>query len=93
MDFQEVIHHHKYANNYDYNRAIYLLNQEKFWDNNFVLLKEDEKLFSPLAVLHFSRYEQTDEVHQFIKENEENIQCIVTQPQLGISNSINMGNA
>ena len=93
MDFQEVIHHHKYANNYDYNRAIYLLNQEKFWDNNFVLLKEDEKLFSPLAVLHFSRYEQTDEVHQFIKENEENIQCIVAQPQLGISNSINMGNA
>jgi len=28
LKFQEVINHNKYANNYDYNRAVYLLNQE-----------------------------------------------------------------
>jgi hypothetical protein len=43
---QDIINHNKYANNYDYNRAVYLLNQDKFWDNNFVMLKEDDKVQS-----------------------------------------------
>jgi hypothetical protein len=28
LNFKEIINHNKYANNYEYNRAIYLLNQE-----------------------------------------------------------------
>lgn len=92
LDFQDIINHNKYANNYDYNRAVYLLNQEKFWDNNFVMLKEDEKLFSPLSVIHFSRYSSLDEVNDFIAENEENIQCIVAKEELGLS-SIPLGEA
>ncbi|WP_294200742.1 acyl-CoA reductase, partial [uncultured Chryseobacterium sp.] len=85
LDFQDIINHNKYANNYDYNRAIHLLNQEKFWDNNFVMLKEDEKLFSPLSVINFSRYSSLDEVKSFIAENEENIQCIVAGEELGLN--------
>ena len=84
IDFKEIVNHNKYANNYDYNRAVYLLNQDKFWDNNFVMLKEDEKLFSPLSVIHFSRYSSLDEVKNFIDENEEDIQCIVVKSDLGI---------
>ena len=38
------------------------LNQDAFWDNNFVMLKEDNALFSPLSVLNFSRYENIDDV-------------------------------
>lgn len=83
IDFKEIINHHKYANNYDYNRAVYLLNQDQFWDNNFVMLKEDEKLFSPLSVIHFSRYSSLDDVKDFINENEENIQCVVGKDDLG----------
>lgn len=93
MNFKEVINHNKYANNYDYNRAIFLLNQEKFWDNNFVLLKEDDKLFSPLGVLHFSRYENIEEVKDFLSENEQDIQCIVARPELSIENSVAIGEA
>ena len=91
--FKEVINHHKYANNYDYNRAIYLLNQEKFWDNNFIMLKEDEKLFSPLAVLNFSRYKNISEVEKFISEHEQGIQCIVAKSELNITDSIAFGQA
>lgn len=83
IDFKEIINHNKYANNYDYNRAVYLLNQDQFWDNNFVMLKEDEKLFSPLSVIHFSRYSSLDDVKDFINENEENIQCVVGKDDLG----------
>jgi len=93
LNFKQVINHNKYANNYDYNRAIYLLNQEKFWDNNFVLLKQDEKLFSPLAVLHFTYYKNIDEVQDFLKENEENIQCVVAKRELNLENSVEFGEA
>lgn len=92
LNFKNVINHHKYANNYEYNRAIYLLNAEKFWDNNFVMLKEDEALFSPLSVLNFSRYKAIGEVHAFINDNEKDIQAIVAKPELGFD-SIAFGEA
>lgn len=92
LDFGNIINHHKYANNYDYNKAVYLLNQDLFWDNNFVMLREDDKLFSPLSVLNFSRYETLEEVKQFISENETDIQAIVAQQILGLS-SVDFGEA
>ncbi|MCA6066160.1 acyl-CoA reductase [Chryseobacterium sp. RG1] len=92
LNFQDVINHNKYANNYDYNRAVYLLNQEKFLDNNFVMLKEDDKLFSPLSVINFSRYSSLDDVKKFIAENEENIQCVVAKDELGLD-SVQLGEA
>ena len=93
IHFKDIINHHKYANNYDYNRAIYLLNQEKFWDNNFVMLKEDQALFSPLSVINFSRYESIEEVKSFLVENETNIQCVVAKAELEIKDSIHFGEA
>ncbi|NML71743.1 acyl-CoA reductase [Chryseobacterium sp. RP-3-3] len=92
VGFKDIINHHKYANNYDYNRAVYLLNRDLFWDNNFVMLKEDDKLFSPLSVINFSRYSSLDEVKSFIAENEEDIQCIVAKEELGLD-SIPFGEA
>ena len=90
VKYQEVINHNKYANNYDYNRAVYLLNQDLFWDNNFVMLREDEKLFSPLSVVNFSRYEKLDEAKQFVENNRNEIQAIVAKPELGLD-SIGFG--
>lgn len=87
---QDVINHNKYANNYDYNRAVYLLNQDLFWDNNFVMLREDEKLFSPLSVVNFSRYETLEEAKQFVETNKDEIQTIVAKPELGLE-SIGFG--
>jgi Acyl-CoA reductase (LuxC) len=73
----EVIHHHKYANNYDYNKAILLMNQDSILDNGFLLLKEDKSLHSPLAVIHYQRYQEVSEVNNFIDENKENIQVVI----------------
>ncbi|WP_297984128.1 acyl-CoA reductase [uncultured Chryseobacterium sp.] len=93
LHFKDIINHHKYANNYDYNRAVYLLNMEQFWDNNFVMLKEDEKLFSPLSVINFSRYKNIEEVQKFIEENEQDIQAVVAKPDLVIEGSVGLGEA
>lgn len=77
FDFQEIINHNKYANNYDYNKAVYLLNQEDLLDNGFLLLKEDDQLASPLGMLHYKRYNQEDEIQAYLQKNEEDIQAIV----------------
>ncbi|MEC5156312.1 acyl-CoA reductase [Chryseobacterium sp. MP_3.2] len=92
INYKDIINHNKYANNYEYNRAIYLLNAERFWDNNFVMLKESEELFSPLSVLNFSRYNALQEVGDFIQNNGENIQAIVAKDELGLD-SIPLGSA
>lgn len=75
---QEVINHHKYHNNYDYNKAILLVNKEKHLDNGFLLLKEDEKLTSPLAVLHYQTYKTFEEATAQLTAQADQIQCVVT---------------
>jgi hypothetical protein len=92
VGYSEIINHNSYANNYDYHKAILLLNKDLFWDNNFVMIKEDASLFGPLSVLNFSRYQSLDEVQEFISENEMQIQCIVAKPELGLK-SIEFGEA
>lgn len=75
--YQEVVHHKKYGNNYDYNKAVYLLNKHDLLDNNFVLLKESTDLHSPLAMVHFHRYKDQSEAEQYIKDHESDIQVVV----------------
>lgn len=87
VDFGEVVNHHKYANNYDYQRAIMMMNKIPFLENNFVIMKEDEALFSPLAQINYSYYANENELNEFISRHAAQIQAIV-----GL-NHINFGSA
>ena len=73
----EVINNKKYGNNYDYNKVIHLMNLAVFFDNNFLLLKESNDLFSPLAMVYYHYYENESEVSYYIEEHKNDIQCIV----------------
>lgn len=77
VPFGEIVNHHKYANNYDYNKAVYLLNKVDLLDNNFLLLRETEELFSPLGMLHYHRYTNIQEAEAYIKSHSEKIQAVV----------------
>jgi hypothetical protein len=77
--YHNIIHHHKYNNNYDYNKSIYLVNRDKHLDNGFLLLKEDKSMTSPLAVLFFEYYDNVADLDQKLKDGSANIQCIVTK--------------
>jgi hypothetical protein len=83
--FQPIINHFKYNNNYDYNKSIYLVNAAKHFDNGFLLLKEDESLTSPLAVLFYEEYDNIQEVEDKLKVKSENIQCIITKSPLSVN--------
>jgi hypothetical protein len=77
VPYGEIINNKKYGNNYDYNRAIHLLNQENVLDNNFVLLKESKQLFSPISIIHYHRYLDDNELQSILELNKENIQVII----------------
>lgn len=77
LPYSEVVNHHKFANNYDYNKAIHLMNQEKILDNGFVLFKESNELFSPLAMIFYHRYNSKVEISEYLKQHNENIQVVV----------------
>lgn len=75
--YSDCINHSGYANNYDYNKAIYLVNRIEFHDTGFVLFRKDNSLSSPVAVLHYEFYSSPDEVHRNIDLLKANIQCVV----------------
>ncbi len=74
----DIIHQHKYANNYDYNKAVYLMSNFKIKDNGFLILKEDEGYASPIAALFYSHYKSEEELRKHLTDNEEQIQCVVS---------------
>lgn len=77
--FHFLTSHHKYLNNYEYNKAIYLVNGDEHLDNGFLLLKENEQLVSPIAVLYFEYYSNVDDLKQKISLHQSKIQCMVSK--------------
>ena len=80
--YQEIGNHNKYANNYDYNKAVYLLNQVQLIENGFLLMKEDEGIHSPVGVLFYEFYESIEAVRSTIEEKKDELQCVVTNEEL-----------
>jgi hypothetical protein len=77
ISYSEIVNHHKYANNYDYHRAIFMLNKIEFLDNNFLIVTENEDLNSPVAVLNYHFYKSENEIVNYISKHEEGIQVVV----------------
>ena len=83
--FHSIKDHSKYNNNYDFNKSIYLINKNKHFDNGFLLLKEDESLASPLAVVHFEYYKAKEDVEKYILAHKEDIQCVTSDMDLQVA--------
>ncbi|MBC7744771.1 MAG: acyl-CoA reductase [Flavobacterium sp.] len=89
-EFKAVADHHKYFNNYEYNKSIFLVNMQKHLDNGFLLLKQDERIASPLAVLYFEEYVSLLQLSQVLKSLDQQVQCVVTNMPV-VSQSIDFG--
>jgi hypothetical protein len=75
--FTTVIYHTKYANNYDFNKAVFLVNKENFYDAGHLLLKEDIGLSSPVSVVYLEYYDSQTVLKQQTGLLKEKIQCVV----------------
>ena len=89
--FDWVANHHKYFNNYEYNKSIYLVNGTPHLDNGFLLLKESVDLVSPIGVLFYEVYEDEAALQSKLSALASQIQCVVGHSSLGIPGIIPFG--
>lgn len=76
--YHPIIEQVKYANNYDYNKAVYLMSEFKLLENGFLILKEDSSYSSPIASLFYEPYTNLKAIKNQLKIDEDKIQCIVS---------------
>ena len=78
FEYQDVIHYEKYANNYDYNKAVFLMSNFKLLDNGFLTIKEDLSYASPISSVFYEFYENLADLEKRLESESEQIQCIVS---------------
>lgn len=92
-DWKPIANHSKYWNNYEYHKAIFLVEKMAHLDNGFLLLREEANLGCPVGVLHYQTFSTMDQMHAEVKIHEEQIQCVVASDALGFENSVPFGKA
>lgn len=75
----QIINNQKYANNYDYNKAVYLMSEFDILENGFLMIKEDESYASPIASVFYEYYNSKEELAQKLAKEQDQIQCIVSK--------------
>jgi len=88
-EYKDVIFYEKYSNNYDYNKAVFLMSNFKLLDNEFLTLKEDSSYASPISSVFYEYYEDIEVLKTQLKNDADQIQCIVSNGI--VENSIPFG--
>lgn len=77
--WQQVNENHKYFNNYEYNKAIFLVNGCHHFDTGNLLVVEEENFASPVSVLHYEYYSEPMVLRNQLLINNKRIQCVVSE--------------
>ncbi|NIK91777.1 acyl-CoA reductase [Mangrovimonas sp. CR14] len=80
-EWHPIINETKYANNYDYNKAVYLMSEFDMLENGFLMIKEDTSYASPIATVFYEHYESMEDLRRKLDTDAEKIQCIVSKGQ------------
>ena len=84
--YQDILHHNKYKNNYDYNFTLYLLNKMEHHTSGCLLMREDQDIPSRIACVHYSHYSNSDELTRDLQKRKDEIQVVVgNKPVDGLS--------
>lgn len=88
-EYREIINNQKYINNYDYNKAVFLMSNFLVLDNGFLVLKEDSSYSSPISSVFYEYYNDLNEINNKLEQDSEQIQCVVSNNL--IENSVAFG--
>ena len=88
LEYKAIMQHTRYMNNHDYQQALYLMNQETFLTNNFLIVKEDARLSSPVGVVFFESYQNKESLQTKLDSINDKLQCTVKK-----GGEINLGQA
>lgn len=80
--FNNVLNNNKYANNYDYHKALFLMNNEEVLENGFLLLKSDCAIASPVGTLYYEEYDNEHQLRNDLTHRMNEVQCVVSQTDI-----------
>ena len=72
------LNNHKYQNNYDYNKSIYLINAVPHLDNGYLLVTQSDALVSPISVLYFQTYKLQEDATAWLNARADKIQVVAS---------------
>lgn len=90
---ETFLNHHKYFNNYEYNKSIFLINRVPHFDNGFLMITENPALVSPISVLHYENYGSQEDVKALLDTSSEKIQCMVGNENAVVKDMVPFGAA
>lgn len=88
-EYRDIIHNQKYINNYDYNKAVFLMSNFLVLDNGFLILKEDTSYSSPISAVFYEYYSDLENIKKRLSQDNDLIQCVVSKDL--IENSVAFG--
>jgi hypothetical protein len=74
--YETLRRHHKYAVNYDHNKAVMIINREPFTDAGFVILRHDTSLTPPMAVVNYEFYDSPEMPEKEAERLKSQLQCV-----------------
>ena len=89
---KDITENHKYFNNYEYNKAIYLINGTKHYDCENLLMSENEAYASPVSVVFYEYYDDLAALNEKLAQDKDQIQCVVAKNEI-VPNAIPFGNS
>lgn len=88
-----LVDSHKYRNNYDYHKSVFLVNRVPHLDSGFMLLTEDEAFASPMSVIYFQQYHSREELMQLLAAQADKLQCVASHDSHIFSRTVDFGQA
>lgn len=76
--YRNLIEYEKYANNYDYNKAVYLMSRFDILDNGFMTIKEDIGYASPISSVFYEFYSTNESLKNRLTADKDLLQCVVS---------------
>ena len=86
--FKGLLTHNKYMNNFDYNNSVFLLKRIPFLQNGFSIVRKENQIASPVAVLHYEEYDNVQELIKNLTDSFSQLQCISTADNFKVGNEM-----
>ena len=87
-----IYQYNRYANNYDYQRSILMMDLKPFFENGFLIMRETAEHAVPIGCLHYEFYKSEEDLKTKLNNENVHIQQIISNSK-SISNAVLPGSA
>jgi hypothetical protein len=81
-EFNQLVLHDKFKNNFDYQFTLTILNKIQHQANGCIIMVENKAITSPIAMLFYEYYDGFEQLSKDLLERKEEIQCVVSKNKI-----------